>query len=461
MIGKPHNTLIIITLIITLIIILLTRGATHSNSIDKGLDMEMPGGLFFGTKLSNSISSGELDISFVDDSVMRILTPMFAVGIMDDVNDNTLDNDVTSESHSKFARVLSSSSQVLLKNENNVLPLSKSKSSKIAIFGKSAIQPVIAGGGSGAVFPPYVSTPYEGIANALSIHLPKMSLTCNTTIIKNVKINQYGCQSSPGESFEDCGEQCGKLYSCNAFSYENGRCGFYPTANELRPSKDGVVGECVKEVPSSSWQCNDAGVCIAYHDGVDLVSATSLAKEADINIIAISQFAKEGSDRDNLSFDIKASTTCQYVPPNQDTLVSTIASVDKPTVVTATVPGAVLMPWRDQVDAIVIAFMPGQEYGNALADTLLGVSNPSAKLTFTMPNKENEVGLSIIQYPGIFREEAYLERSKIDYRWYTANNVVPAYPFGHGLSYTTFEYSGLSIDNNKVTVNGNNNCYYL
>jgi beta-glucosidase len=78
-----------------------------------------------------------------------------------------------------------------------------------------------------------------------------------------------------------------------------------------------------------------------------------------------------------------------------------------------------------------------------------------------MPNKENEVGLSIIQYPGIFREEAYLERSKIDYRWYTANNVVPAYPFGHGLSYTTFEYSGLSIDNNKVTVNGNNNCYYL
>ena len=148
MIGKPYNTLIIIiTTLITLIIILLTRGATHSNSIDKGLDMEMPGGLFFGTKLSNSISNGELDISFVDDSVMRILTPMFAVGIMDDVNDNTLDNDVTSESHSKFARVLSSSSQVLLKNEN-VLPLSKSNPSKIAIFGKSAIQPVIAGGGS-------------------------------------------------------------------------------------------------------------------------------------------------------------------------------------------------------------------------------------------------------------------------------------------------------------------------
>lgn len=429
--------------------------ATHSCSINKGLDMEMPGSVYMGAQLADGVDKGEIDISFVDQSVMRILSPMFSIGLFDYVNNNTLDNNVVSDSHNRFARTLSASSHVLLKNDDNVLPLSKNKSKKIAIFGRSAIEPVISGGGSGAVFPSYVVSPYEGIAKALGIHLPDASYSCDTnTLTKNAQIKQYGCQSVPSETVEDCAIQCGKFYNCHAFSFESGQCLLSPTMNEVHYSKGGVVGECTKSSPSSEWQCNNDGVCISFHDGQDLVSAAALAKEADVNIVAISQFAKEGSDRDNLSFDVKLSQTCQVTPLNQNQLVTTVAATEKATVVAATAPGPVLLPWRDSVSAIVIGFMPGQEYGNALADVIFGIVNPAAKLTFTIPNIENEVGFYFIQYPGIpiIDEEIYSERSKIDYRWYTSNNVTPAYSFGHGLSYTTFDYSDLSIVNSKVTV---------
>ena len=97
-------------------------------------------------------------------------------------------------------------------------------------------------------------------------------------------------------------------------------------------------------------------------------------------LVFLSTDSSEGSDRASLSLD-----------GNGDTLVPAIAAV-VPTAVLTTVPGAVLTPWRDAVDAITTAFMPGQEYGNALADVLFGAVNPSAKLPLTFPTKENEVG---------------------------------------------------------------------
>ena len=313
-----------------------------------------------------------------------------------------------------------------------------------------------AGGGSGAVFPPYTVSPYQGLLNLLDIEMPDYgAFECNSTLTKGVKIAQYGCQSSPAESAEACCEACGKLSGCHFFSYENGHCGLFPTDAEKRPARDAVVGQCTKKAPPSSWTCNDNGLCIAYDEGSDLDASRKLATEASVVIVVVSQFSKEGSDRDNLSFDVEYSSTCQVVPKGQNELVSTVASGASPTKVTAT-PGAVLMPWKDEVNAILYAGLPGQEYGNALANLLFGITNPSGKLTFTLPNVENEVGFSIFQYPGVKLEEEYLERSKIDYRWYTSNNVIPAYPFGHGLSYTTFEYSQMAVVKDvldwKVTV---------
>jgi len=313
------------------------------------------------------------------------------------------------------------------------------------------------------VYPPYTISPYQGLLNILDIQVPDYDGTfdCNSTLTKGVKISQYGCHSIPASSVEECCQSCGKLSGCNYFSYESGNCGLYPTSGEMRPAKDSVIGKCIKKLPPSSWICNDDNdACIAYDDGSDLDVSSKLAKEASVVIVVISQFSKEGSDRDNISFDVEHSSTCQVVPKHQNDLVSTVTSTGTPTIVAATAPGPVLMPWKDEVDSILFAGLPGQEYGNALANLIFGNVNPSGKLIFTIPNIENEVGFSILQYPGVKLEEEYLERSQIDYRWYTSNNVIPAYPFGHGLSYTSFEYSQLAIAKDlldwKVTVNVKN-----
>ncbi len=182
-----------------------------------------------------------------------------------------------------------------------------------------------------------------------------------------------------------------------------------------------------------------------FHLYLITLGAMALAKEASVALVGISQFAREGSDRDDLSFDVKEGQQCQVVPPNQNNLVSSVASTGTKTIVAATSPGAVLMPWKEQVEAILLGFMPGQEYGHALADVLFGDVNPSAKLPMTIPNKENEVEFSRVQYPGIKLETVYSERSLIDYRWYTAHNVAPAFPFGFGMSYSTFQVKGLSV----------------
>ena len=97
-------------------------------------------------------------------------------------------------------------------------------------------------------------------------------------------------------------------------------------------------------------------------------------------------------------------------------------------------------------------FLPGQEYGYAVADVIFGAINPSAKLLVTLPNVENEVGFTQQQYPGVNMQADYSEKMLIGYRWYTANNITPAFPFGHGLSYTSFSYSDILASSSEVRV---------
>ena len=112
-------------------------------------------------------------------------------------------------------------------------------------------------------------------------------------------------------------------------------------------------------------------------------------------------------------------------------------------------PGAVLTPWTDDAAAVLTMFMPGLEMGNALSDILYGDVNPSGRLPLTFPNIDNEQNFTQSQWPGLpvatGKESTYTEKLEVGYRWYDAHNVVPKYPFGHGMSYTTFDYSGLSV----------------
>jgi beta-glucosidase len=176
---------------------------------------------------------------------------------------------------------------------------------------------------------------------------------------------------------------------------------------------------------------------VRYHDGKDIDSAVILAKQCSYTIVKASAYSTEGIDRSTLSLG-----------DSQDQLISQIAIANPGNVVVVlNIPGAVLMPWIDQVHAVVIPFLPGQEAGNALADILFGKVNPSGRLPITIPNKDNEIAFTPEQYPGTGTppQASYSEQLYIGYRWYDANNITPVFPFGHGLSYTQFSYSNLEV----------------
>jgi len=170
-----------------------------------------------------------------------------------------------------------------------------------------------------------------------------------------------------------------------------------------------------------------------------------------VSIVVVSTYSEEGSDRTSLTFD-PLSQICDLAAPGQDNLIQVISAVSTKTVVAMTAPGAVLTPWRNSVQSILWGGLPGQEYGHALADVVFGSINPSGRMTVTLPNSDNEVGFTPSEYPGIKKEGDYDEGMLIDYRWYTAHGVTPAFPFGHGLSYTTFSYSSLSASAKEVSV---------
>lgn len=323
--------------------------ATHSTaqSMNAGLDMEMPLGLFYNEHtLSTAVDSGEVPMEKIDESVYRILLSMYSIGLFDHDSTGDPTANVTSDAHNALARKIAATSTVLVKNDHSLLPLAKSSLRRVVVIGDET---TVSGTGSGHVEPAYIITPHQGISLALQGY--------------NVEVE--------------------------------------------------------------------------YVDGTDIEAAAELAADADVAIVVVATTCGEGSDRDTLALG-----------NNQDALVSAVAAANPSTVVSVNTPGAVLMPWSNEVPAILVSWLPGQEAGNALADVIFGDVNPSARLHITMPNKDNEVAFTRAQYPGVGepREASYSEELLIGYRYYDAMDITPRFCFGHGLSYTTFAYSNLIVE---------------
>ena len=177
------------------------------------------------------------------------------------------------------------------------------------------------------------------------------------------------------------------------------------------------------------------GVTYAQGDGASVPAAVAASSAADVAIVCVGQQTSEGMDRTNLS-----------LPDGQDALISAVAAANSNTIVVIYCSSAVLMPWAGQVGAIVFAWYPGQENGNALADVLFGVVNPSGKMPVSIPPSASQTPVSAAaQFPGLNGHTVYSEALQIGYRWYDANGVAPLFPFGCGLSYTTFGYSNLVV----------------
>jgi beta-glucosidase len=170
-------------------------------------------------------------------------------------------------------------------------------------------------------------------------------------------------------------------------------------------------------------------VIVTLNNGSDTSAAAMLARSSDVAIVMVGDNQSEGSD------------PAISLSGNQNALVQAVASANPNTIVVLKTGTAALMPWVNQAPAIIEAWYPGEEDGNAVADVLFGDVNPSGKLPLTFP-------ANVSDQPGQVSTSSsvtYTEGVFVGYRHYDAHNVVPLFSFGHGLSYTTFQYKNLSI----------------
>jgi beta-glucosidase len=183
-----------------------------------------------------------------------------------------------------------------------------------------------------------------------------------------------------------------------------------------------------------------AGVAVTYDSGADPSTAAAAAASADVAVVMVGDDEAEGRDRPSLA-----------LTGNQDQLVAAVAAANPRTVVVLKSGAPVLMPWLDQVPALLEAWYPGEEDGNAVAALLFGDVNPGGKLPITFPRQPGDVPANTTaQYPGVNGVATYSEGVMVGYRHYDAAGIAPLFPFGYGLSYTTFRLSNLTVHGGRA-----------
>ena len=379
-------------------------GATHSTvaSALAGLDQEMPGGRYFGDPLEAAVQNGDVPMARLDDMVHRILRTAFAAGVIDHQADAVPVNPFTGAA---LAQQVEETGSVLLRNVRGQLPLKASSIKSIAVIGSHADVGVLSGGGSDQVDP--------AAGNAVPDVAP--------------------------------------------FARGGRRAIWHPS-----PPLDAIRSK----VPRAK---------VEYDPGTDPASAAKLAAKSEVAIVFVNQPATEGRDVSNLS-----------LPDNQDQLVSTVSAANPHTIVVLETGGPVTMPWIENVGAVVETWYPGIGGAQAIANILFGDINPSGRLTVTFPKSEADLphpdlpGLNLLTQPlpapppGPSTPPAsgpgrggrppqippfdidYTEGLKNGYKWFESEGKQPLFPFGFGLSYTTFGYSQLKVTSaDKLTVTFN------
>lgn len=232
------------------------------------------------------------------------------------------------------------------------------------------------------------------------------------------------------------------------------------------PKRIALIGRAAKEsqagfgsakvVPFASVSAQEglarragAGASITYRDGDDHGAAADAARGADVAIVFATDSQGEFFDKSCLTLECG-----EPLRGDQDGLISAVAAANRNTIVVLQTGGPVLTPWADDVAAVVETWYPGQEAGNALARVLYGDVDPGGRLPVTFPAEEAHAPAAgnPAQYPGVNKTATFSEGVMVGYRHYDTKGITPKYPFGHGLSYTTFRYSGLKAGSKEVQV---------
>ena len=479
--------------------------ATHSTEAAAlaGLDMEMPGGAnafgrfpeYFGDALKKAVADGKVPAAVLDEKVKRILTMMFRVGLFDRVATGSPDAVVTSPEHQRLARAIVEQGAVLLKNAGGVLPFAGVTS--VALIGDAAGDHAkITGGGSADVKSSRVRLATVGITDragaavkvttargtlgtAALPAIPTESLTPPSGQGHGVEATYYpsvdfsgtpaatrvepkvegdwtmappvdglprpwsarfaGTLAAPAGGtyrFSIAGSGCGAALPRREARREPlGRALRRRHARARRPRRRQARSRIRVEYQAIGLVANALAIGWQPPDPALVNEAVAAAKTADVAVVFVSDLTAEGGDRTTLG-----------LPGDQDRLVSQIAKANPKTVVVLNTGGPALMPWIDEVAAVVQVWYPGQEYGDALAALLFGDANPSGKLPTTFPAADAQFPAAApAQFPGDGTTVRYDEELLVGYRWYDAKKEKPLFPFGHGLSYTTFAYDGFTV----------------
>ncbi|MEU4243924.1 glycoside hydrolase family 3 C-terminal domain-containing protein [Actinoplanes sp. NPDC026619] len=449
-------------------------GATHSTvaSANNGLDMEMPDSNYFGSALTGAVAGGQVSQATIDDHVRRILTPMFRRGLFDRTQTGSMANAVTTAAHVAVSRQVAAEGSVLLKNTNSVLPVPATTRS-IAVLGAGGNSaPMYQGGGSASVNSSGSVSPYQGIktragtgvtvtyaAGTLGAGITGLAGKCidvaaaNTT--NGTPIQLYDCNGTDAQSWTLSSDgslrALGKCMDVTAAGTADGtKIQLYDcngtTAQKWTATNGTLVGtgsgKCLTAGGSGNGTQLQIGTCTGaagqlwtLPSGNAHDQAVAAARTADLAVVFVGKFESEGSDLSDIN-----------LPADQNQLVTDVAAANPNTVVVVSSGSAVTMPWAGSVRGIIESWYPGQEYGNALASLLFGDVNPSGKLPVTFPASLADVPAhTTAQWPGQNNAVQYSEGVDVGYRWYDRQNIAPAFPFGFGLSYTSFGYANLTV----------------
>ena len=333
------------------------------------------------------LREGKYTTKELDDKVRRILRTIFRTSMRPEPNYGRF----VCPEHYQAAREISAAGVVLLKNDDNALPLQVPEGGKILVVGENAVKYMVVGGGSSNLKTAYEVNPLEGLKNAF-------------------------------------GDKAEVVWA------------------------RGYVGDT-----STSYNAVSTGQDLTDNRSPEVLIAEAVEMAKDADYVIFVGGLNKSDHQDNESTDRLQIT----LPYDQEDVILALAEVAKNLVVVNISGSPVAMPWADSADAIVQGWYGGTESGNALADVLTGKVNPSGRLPFSVPFKYEDGPIKTeAQYPGIkteddeFWQTHYSEGVYVGYRWYATQEIPVQFPFGHGLSYTTFEYSNAKAAKLSMTAAG-------
>ena len=476
-----------------------------TESAANGTDLCMPGPWhLWGDPLAEKVRSGEIAESVIDDKVRRILRFAHRVGALDATPQPT--PTFSDAEAQELVRRVAAAAMVLVRNDG-ILPLAPETT--VALLGPSAGEPRFLGGGSATVIPGHTTTPVEGLTGRLplthtaGVHLSEALIPAPLAIMTDPVTGESGLSARYFEDETELGTQhrttsrlvlLGDELAARSNTIElhtrlradmagEWQIGFGgvghirldldgetvldenmvldggdPAAALLNPPQRHVtrtfaVGDevDVRVVTSIEEAMPGLGIILGATLGIrrpqraddeEFAAALTQAAAADVAVVVVGtteQIESEGVDRTSLR-----------LPGRQDELVSAIAAANPRTVVVVNSGAPVEMPWRDEVAAVLLAWFPGQEFGDALADILTGTAEPGGRLPTTWPKTMAEV--PVLDTTPVGNVLDYAEGIHIGYRAWLKAGIEPAYPFGHGLGYTTWETSDLTVEGRNVTL---------